>query len=70
MSALYHVLHSAIVDNVDRLPRPAIVSEPVLVTLVGLVSVQVALIMGVAWVARRQRPGRRAPYVPAVANHG
>ena len=70
MSLLYQVLHSIIGDRVDRLPRPAIVSEPVLVTLVGLVSVQAALIMGVAWVARRQRPGRRASYVHAVANHG
>jgi hypothetical protein len=70
MSALYQVLHAIIGDTVDRLPRPAILSEPVLVALVGLVSVQAALIMGAAWVGRRQRPGRRAPCVHAVANHG
>ena len=70
MSVLYQVLHSIIGKHVDRLPRPAIVSEPVLVTLIGLLSVQAVLIMGVAWIARRRRPGRRAPYVQAVANQG
>lgn len=60
MRTLHRVLSAAIGDAVDRLPRPGIVAEPVLMTLVGAVMGQVAFVAALFVVGKRRAGARTA----------